>query len=195
MSIQSADANLFERINGLAGGGVPDSVMVFIAKFSPIIIAIVLVVLWLRWRRDTQRAAALAATAAAVALGLGQLIGKTFPRLRPSDVLPAHLLLPRSQDTSFPSDHATLAFAVATVVFAWNRRWGTAMVIFAVLTAVARVWVGAHYPGDVLGGAALGGIVGIAVVAIARTPAGNRFVNGMLDLLHRIRLAAGKPSM
>lgn len=189
--MQSTDAKLFEKINGMAGGGgAADAAMLFIANYSPVIIAIVLVVLWLRWRRDTQRASGLAATAALIALGIGQIIGKIFPRARPSDVIPAHLLLPRSLDTSFPSDHATLAFAVAAVVFAWNRKWGSALIVFALLTAFARVWVGAHYPGDVIGGAVLGGIVGSIIVAAANTAAGERVVNGALDLLHRIRIAA-----
>lgn len=189
--MQSADSTLFESINGMAGrGSFADSVMLAIASYSPIIIAVVLIILWLRWRRDTQRASGLAAIAALLALGVGQIIGKMFPRARPSDVIPAHLLLPRSVDTSFPSDHATLAFAVAVVVFAWNRRWGSVMLAFAVLTAFARVWVGAHYPGDVLGGAILGGVVSSIVVAAARTSKGEELVNRILDLLHRIKLAA-----
>lgn len=171
-------------------GGPADAVMLFIASYSPIIIAIVLVLLWLRWRRDTQRTSALAATAALIALGVGQIIGKTFPRARPSDVIPAHLLIPHSLDTSFPSDHATLAFAVAAVVFAWNRRWGSAMLVFAVLTALARVWVGAHYPGDVIGGAVLGVIVASVIVALAHTAVGERAINATLDLLHRFKVAA-----
>ncbi len=195
MTAQGADANLFETINGLAGNGrFADALMVFVAKYSPIVIAIALVLLWIRWRRDSQRASGLAASAALIALGLGQLIGKAFPRARPSDVLPTHLLLPRSLDTSFPSDHAILVFAVAAVVFAWDRRWGSAMIAFALLTAFARVFVGMHYPGDVIGGAVLGSVVGIAIVAFAHSVAGVRMVNGILDLLHRAKLAAGARS-
>lgn len=191
MTAQGADTRLFETINGLAGkGGAADWAMVVVAKYSPIVVAIVLVLLWIRWRRDAQRTSGLAATAALIALGLGQLIGKTFPRLRPSEVVPAHLLLPKSLDTSFPSDHATLVFAVAAVVFAWNRRLGSAMIAFAVLTAFARVWVGAHYPGDVIGGAVLGSVVGVLIVAFANTAAGERAVNAILDTLHRVKLAA-----
>jgi undecaprenyl-diphosphatase len=193
MTVQALDATLFEKINGLAGGGgAADATMIFIAKYSPIVVAGVLVVLWLRWRRDTQRTSGLAAAAALIALGVGQVIGKMVPRARPADVLSAHLLLPRSLDTSFPSDHATLAFAVAAVVFAWNRKWGSAMLVFAFLTAFARVWTGLHYPGDVIGGAVLGAMTGSIVIALANTGAGERFVNGALDLLHRARLAAGK---
>lgn len=189
--MQSADSTLFEKINGMAGAnGAADWLMVSVAKYSPIVIAIVLVILWLRWRRDTQRASALAATAALIALGVGQMVGRLFPRARPSDAVPAHLLLPRSLDVSFPSDHATLAFAVAAVLFAWNRRWGSALILFALLTALARVWVGLHYPGDVLGGAILGAMVSSIVVAAANTPKGGRLVNGVLDLLHRIKIAA-----
>lgn len=191
MVMQSADSTLFEKINGMAGASsTADSLMVAVAKYSPIVIAILLVILWLRWRRDTQRTSGLGATAALVALGVAQIIGRLFPRARPYDAVPAHLLLPRSLDVSFPSDHATLAFAVAAVAFAWNRRWGSALIVFGLLTALARVWVGIHYPGDVLGGAILGAMTGTIVVAAANTARGSRIVTGVLDLLQRIKLAA-----
>ncbi|MDQ6717551.1 MAG: undecaprenyl-diphosphatase, partial [Gemmatimonadota bacterium] len=72
MNAQATDVRLFETINGLAGRwSAADALMLFVAKYSPIVIAIILVILWIRWRRDAQRASGLAATAALIALGLG----------------------------------------------------------------------------------------------------------------------------
>lgn len=57
---------------------------------------------------------------------------------------------------SFPSGHATTAFAFATALALFIPRWGLAFFLAALAIAVARVAVGAHYPSDVLGGMVLG---------------------------------------
>ena len=101
-----------------------------------------------------------AALAALVALGIGQLIGNPVGRARPYDTLAnVHVLVDKTTDFSFPSDHATVAGAVAVGLLFANRRWGIIASVLAVLMAFTRVYVGAHYPGDVLAGLALGGIV------------------------------------
>jgi len=73
-----------------------------------------------------------------------------------------HVLVDKTTDFSFPSDHATAAGAVAVGLLFANRRWGIAACVLAVLMAFTRVYVGAHYPEDVLAGIALGGIVSTA---------------------------------
>lgn len=73
-----------------------------------------------------------------------------------------HVLVDKTTDFSFPSDHATTAGAVAVGLLFANRRWGIVASALAVLTAFTRVYVGAHYPSDVVAGLALGGIVAAA---------------------------------
>ncbi|HPU40279.1 MAG TPA: phosphatase PAP2 family protein [Microthrixaceae bacterium] len=104
-----------------------------------------------------------AGAAALVALGIGQVIGGAIDRARPYQTMTnVHLLVDRTTDFSFPSDHATAAGAVAVGLLFANRRWGIVASVLAVLMAFTRVYVGAHYPGDVLAGLALGGIVAAA---------------------------------
>lgn len=70
--------------------------------------------------------------------------------------------------SSFPSGHATTAFAAAAAVSMLRpslRRWALAV---AAGVAVSRVYLGVHYVGDVLAGAALGGTIGILVVLAVR---------------------------
>ena len=71
----------------------------------------------------------------------------------PGDV---HLFIPASMDTSFPSDHATAAFAIAGAIFLRSRRAGWIALTMASLVSVGRVVGGTHYPTDVLAGAAIG---------------------------------------
>ena len=101
--------------------------------------------------------------AALVGLALAQVIGHAVLRARPYDAMTGvHVLVARTTDFSFPSDHATAAGAVAVGLFLANRRWGIIACVAAVLMAFARVYVGAHYPGNVLAGLALGGMVAAA---------------------------------
>jgi undecaprenyl-diphosphatase len=190
-SSASLDYTLFRAVNGLAGrNSALDTLMIGSAKYLPIIFAFALVALWISWRARNQRAAFLAGVSTLVALGLGQLVGKAFPRPRPYLSHTVNQLIPPSLDTSFPSDHAILGFAVAVIVLRYNRRAGVALLTLALLMAIARVFVGAHYPGDVLGGAVLGSLTSVALASLSeRRPIGGA-VDALLGLLRRWRLAA-----
>lgn len=179
----SLDYTLFRAVNGLAGrSSVIDALMIGSAKYLPIVFALALVALWLSWRARNQRGAFLAGVSALVALGLGQLIGKALPRPRPYLSHAVNQLIPPSLDTSFPSDHAILGFAVAVMVWRYNRRAGTALLVLATLMAIARVFVGAHYPGDVLGGAILGALTAAALASLSE----RRRVADKLDAFFRV---------
>jgi undecaprenyl-diphosphatase len=114
-----------------------------------------------RHDRPSQVAAAVwAAASVLVALGIGQVVGGIFGRARPYAVLSnVHVLVDRTADVSFPSDHATVVGAVAVGLLLTSRRWGLAATGVAVLMAFTRVYVGAHYLSDVIAGLVLGAIV------------------------------------
>ena len=86
------------------------------------------------------------------------LVGFTYGRARPFVSFGSlHQLIATSfSHKSFPSSHSTLAFALAFSVLMFNRPLGILMLILAVLVAWGRVYVGVHYPLDVLAGAFLG---------------------------------------
>jgi undecaprenyl-diphosphatase len=73
----------------------------------------------------------------------------------------AHLFIPASHDPSFPSDHATAAFAIAVAILLRHRKAGVLALVLATLVSVGRVAVGTHYPGDVLAGAAVGTVAAL----------------------------------
>jgi membrane-associated phospholipid phosphatase len=119
-----------------------------------------------------------------VALALNQVLVARFAEARPFTVLPhALVLVSRSSDYSFPSDHAVMAGAAAAGILLVHRRLGLVTAGLAVLMAFTRVYVGAHFPLDVVVGLAVGALVVVAgwlalgglltswVVLLARTPA------------------------
>jgi undecaprenyl-diphosphatase len=85
-------------------------------------------------------------------------------RVRPYDAGISHLIINRSGDWSFPSDHATATFAIAAafLVHGLTRR-GLAFLVAAFLVCVSRIYVGTHYVTDILGGATTG-IVAATIV-------------------------------
>lgn len=95
-----------------------------------------------------------------LAIAVNQPIGNLIAERRPYDALQRVLVLvPRSTDFSFPSDHAVMAGAVAAGLWWVDRRLGLVAGLAAVAMAFARVYVGAHYPLDVVAGLALGALV------------------------------------
>jgi len=112
-----------------------------------------------KWRSVNGRHGVVAAGfSALLALGAAQIVTHLVERPRPYIAHPgdAHLFVPASHDFSFPSDHATAAFAIAVALLLRHRKAGILALVMAVTVSVARVAVGTHYPGDVLAGAALG---------------------------------------
>jgi undecaprenyl-diphosphatase len=112
-----------------------------------------------KWRSVNGRHGVIAAGfSAALALGLAQVVSHVWERPRPYLAHPeqAHLFISASPDPSFPSDHATAAFAIAVALLLRNRKVGIVAMVMAVVLCVARVAAGTHYPGDVVAGAVLG---------------------------------------
>ncbi|MEP6992660.1 MAG: phosphatase PAP2 family protein [bacterium] len=186
-----ADITLFYHINGLTERYPPlDAVMVATTTYAPACYALLLVGCWIIWRQRWQRAAALAGGSALMALGVGQLVGMVLPRQRPYEVLShVHVLLAHAPDTSFPSDHAILVGAVTVGLWALSRRIDVLLVVAGLAVLVGRVYIGVHYPSDVIGGVLLGGLVAAAVRHLA-THAGAPALTFAFDRLRRLRLAA-----
>ncbi|HEY7177738.1 MAG TPA: phosphatase PAP2 family protein [Gaiella sp.] len=111
-----------------------------------------------------------ALVSAGLALGVNQVISHLWERARPFTEHPAltHVLSARTADPSFPSDHASAAFAIAFAVLAFSRRGGGLFLLAATVVGLSRIALGVHYPSDVLAGAFVGYLAATLVTTLGR---------------------------
>ena len=148
---------LFSLINGMANGSViVDALMIAISKLVPYLYILILAWLYvtgLRVNSFKLRAESFATGVLLVICLIGSFIlGSMFYENRPFvDHPDAIVIVNHAADASFPSDHAvgTMAIACGILFYRWN--WGTYMVYGSILVGFSRVFVGNHYPGDILG--------------------------------------------
>ena len=156
------DFTLYKALNDVAAQhDALEDPLRFFALNAQYVFAALLAMLFLirgKWRSVNGRHGVVAAGfSALLALGIAQLIADLWARPRPYLSHPdAHVFIAQSHDPSFPSDHATAAFAIALALLLRHRKAGWLALGLAIVLSIARVAVGTHYPGDVAAGAVIG---------------------------------------
>ncbi len=187
------DTILYEAINGLAGHHqIADVLFTVLGSYGPFLLLGLLALLWFwpgeRLVRDRrQQMISIAVLSVAVALLINQIIIHLWNRPRPFVAHAATLLLPPSNEPSFPSDHATFSFALAIGLLGVAQRVGVLSLLLATLIAFARVYTGEHYVSDVAAGALIGGSV--ALLLAWATPYLAPVIAPLVQLARRLHLA------
>jgi undecaprenyl-diphosphatase len=172
------DVELLFDINGLAKDTPRwfDRVMGYVGEYG-LLFALVLLVVWCWWsvrrRGEDDAASSVAALvwaplAAAIAVLVNVPIRGFVERPRPfNDHQGLDVLVSGKTDYSFVSDHATIAMALGVGLFVANRKFGLAGIGLALLEGFCRIYMGVHYPTDVVGGFALGTAVALLLSPLA----------------------------
>ncbi len=174
-SLRRLDDRVFRAINSLARHTAwLHTLMADYARFGVILFFALLVVGLVIARRLDNRtlaAAGWAPVATLLAVAANQPLSRAVHEARPYDTHPHVLVLvARSADWSFPSDHAVMAGAVAVGLLLVSRRLGFIAMGAALLLAFSRVYVAAHYPWDVAAGLVFGGAVALLSWLLLSTP-------------------------
>lgn len=130
----------------------------------------VMAAVWL-WGRQAQRSLMLKALASvAVALGLSYLCGALWPHPRPFVIGLGHVFFAHKPTSSFPSNHTTIiaAFAFALILDRRWAGWGWLALAGALLVGTSRVYLGVHFPLDIVGGLLLAPVAAAITVPVWR---------------------------
>ena len=193
-----SDTSLFLLINGWAG-----KVRFFDELFKGIsndyfaILCACLTLIWLWFsirdkilREKCQKAVLTAAMSIGFAGAAVDICNIFYTRPRPFLVLPAgsvHLLYYPPTDSSFPSNFAAIMFASVIPIILVNRKWGLWLLVLALVTGFGRVFLGIHYPLDIIGGAAIGVFTGFFALGVGWVI--NPLMDYILFLLRKVSMA------
>ncbi len=127
--------------------------------------------------------------ATACAVVVARLLALSLPyRERPLREPLLHFTLPYGSNlqtmihwSSFPSDHAVLTFCVVTGLWMVSRRLGIAAAVYGLATNIPRIYVGIHYPTDVVAGI----VLGVAMGCLFKVPSLRNIVGAGLSYLER----------
>ncbi|MFH0791860.1 MAG: phosphatase PAP2 family protein [bacterium] len=158
MPIFTFDKIIFNLINGLAGNWpVLDYLGIFFAEYLPYVLTAVLIV-WLiiDWKKRLKPLIIFYSTVIFSRLIVTEIIRYLLPRNRPFVDYDVNLLINHSASSSFPSGHASFYFALAMAIYLYNKKAGAVFLLMVSLMSIARVYVGVHWPTDIIAGAVVG---------------------------------------
>ncbi len=192
----SWDINLYMTLEHWHGkSALFDALMIQIANDGLYLYALFLLIIWFVARRPENRlryreTALSAVIAGVLGLLINIIISHIWFRTRPFVALHTTPLIHHAADASFPSDHTTGSMGLAAGAFVYDRKIGIFFGIFSLLIGFARVYVGIHYPTDVLAGWIIGIGCGYAVVASKRFV--KPFITSLIDLWEQIERRIGR---
>lgn len=168
MGFSELNVHLFRTINDLGKQySMFNPAMIFIAQYAVFVLALAAIAMCFS-RDKMNRFIVLSAIATfAISELFGKIAGTFHFNYQPFVELGnVNQLVKKEAGNSFPSDLTMLCFSFGVTFWLFKRGRAFLWVVLAIFVGVARVWVGVHYPGDVLAGAAISVIVAIIVYKV-----------------------------
>ena len=170
------DLNLTLAINRYAGkSNMLDSIMGIFASdyFFPVIFALFMVGIWFngsgqKERVVNQHIVIFSIISLAFVNWIVFVINAYLFRLRPFENDQITLIFYEATDSSFPSNALAVLFAISIATLITNRRYGISLVILSIVFGISRIYVGVHYPLDIISALILGAIAASIVCYIAK---------------------------
>lgn len=166
------DYQVFKIINDWAGqNAILDKIGIFFAEYLPYIIGVGALIFAICWFVKNKSWKVLWQALVAVILSRGIITEVTrflWHRPRPFVGHTVNLLINHEASGSFPSGHTTLLFVLAAIVYFWNKKLGWLFFVLSFLACFARIFVGVHYPSDILVGAGIGIFSGWLIYKISK---------------------------
>jgi len=157
------DYKIFKIINQLAGRySILDMLMILVSNKVRYLFAFVLMSMWFRGH-SYRKVSRYALISAAFTLLIDMLIQCFYFKPRPFIKHRVGILIPSKMNSAFLSKHTLLATAVATSIFLRERVFGSVMWGMSLLTGFSRIWVGHHYPSDIVRSLFIGSLTSIIV--------------------------------
>ncbi|MBU8880875.1 undecaprenyl-diphosphatase [Bacillus sp. FJAT-29790] len=178
------DYRVFRAINQFAGRyRLLDMIMITISQKVRYLFVLILILMWFR-NHYHKKITLFTGISVGITFLLNKIIKQFYFKPRPFLNLWVHLLppSPSKRDSSFPSKHTTLAFAAATSVTFYKRVLGCIMYLLAFFAGFSRIWMGQHYPSDIICSALLGSLISVVVKITERVwnPVIKRFKHSIL---------------
>ncbi|MFS0864794.1 undecaprenyl-diphosphatase [Fredinandcohnia sp. 179-A 10B2 NHS] len=155
MEMMELNEEWFFKINNL-GKEYPhlDQVAVFTAEYMVFFLALAALIYWFTRIKQNRIMVINAAIAFILAEVVGKVAGMFHSNQQPfAELSNVNQLIEKAIDNSFPSDHTILFFSFCFTFFLYHRKSGVIWIGLALLAGISRIWVGVHYPMDILVGA------------------------------------------
>lgn len=193
--IENWNRALFLMVN--ASAAPPQAALLFarcLAIGAPFVAALLLVFLWVRRDRATRSQLLDAVLTAGIGLAIAKAITLLWYHPRPFEIGLGHQLMSHAPEASFPSDHATLLFGLALplLLARGTRGLGLVFTLLVLGAAWARVYLGVHFPFDMVGGLAVA-ILSTIIVLSLHAPLQSRIYPPLFRLYETMLTRASLP--